>query len=482
MVNADIFAYVAYGLYIAGSAFAFVRMRPAQAVAVVFLGGVLFLPEDFGIDLQGLPPLNKRTIPIVLIAAACLLRHWRRFTTAHALRTTTIITVVPLMLAVGTVMTNGDTVVYTSYGLRPTTQLPGLSLYDAIAMIAEDVLNYLLPFLIGMLFIRTIKDLQDFLVVLVIMGLIYVPLMILEVAMSPQLHKWIYGFHQAGSFHQSIRFGGYRPVVFMSHGLAVSLFMCSAAMAGLGLGRAGVKLPVVPTAFARPILAMVLIASKSTATIFYYIATAPFMLFARPSTQMRVAMAMAVLVVLYPVMRAADIFPTEALVEISAAFGEQRARSVSFRFENETKLLERGGQRPLFGWGGFKRQRYFKHGKDKSTTDGFWIIVFGKRGVLGLAASLALLTLPIFIMAHRMQRVTGRKERVLVATLALVLAVYVLDLLPNGLFTPLPFLLSGSLFALCGSVTQRSEPIARLIPVPEPELPGAVAHERASYR
>jgi hypothetical protein len=206
------------------------------------------------------------------------------------------------------------------------------------------------------------------------------------------------------------------------------------------------------------------------------------MLLARPSTQMRVAMAMAVLVLIYPVMRAADIFPTEALVAISTGFSEKQARSLSYRFKNETMLLGKAVQRPLFGWGGFRRQRVFKYGKDKSTPDGFWIIILGKRGVLGLAANLALLTLPIFIMAHRMRRVSGRKERVLVATLALVLAVYVLDLLPNGLFTNLPFLLSGSLFALCRSLTRRAEPVAWLISVPEPDLPGTVGHRRVPYQ
>ena len=55
-------------------------------------------------------------------------------------------------------------------------------------------------------------------------GLIYVPLCLFEVRMSPQLHNMVYGFAQH-SFGQTVRGGGWRPMVFMQHGLAVGLFM-----------------------------------------------------------------------------------------------------------------------------------------------------------------------------------------------------------------------------------------------------------------
>ena len=51
-------------------------------------------------------------------------------------------------------------------------------------------------------------------------GLLYVPLCLFEIRMSPQLHKLVYGFHQH-IFAQTFRFEGWRPTVFLQHGLAV---------------------------------------------------------------------------------------------------------------------------------------------------------------------------------------------------------------------------------------------------------------------
>src|SRR5690349_3189313 len=55
--------------------------------------------------------------------------------------------------------------------------------------------------------------------------------------LSPQLHVWLYGFHQH-SFLQNERWGGYRPMVFMEHGLMVAMWMCMTALVGLWLWRA----------------------------------------------------------------------------------------------------------------------------------------------------------------------------------------------------------------------------------------------------
>ncbi|MDC7223945.1 MAG: hypothetical protein PQJ60_09405, partial [Spirochaetales bacterium] len=50
--------------------------------------------------------------------------------------------------------------------------------------------------------------------------------------MSPQLSRWIYGFH-GHAFIQHIRGNGYRPMVFMQHGLMVSLWMASGTLVSL---------------------------------------------------------------------------------------------------------------------------------------------------------------------------------------------------------------------------------------------------------
>ena len=65
-------------------------------------------------------------------------------------------------------------------------------------------------------------------------ALIYAPLCLLELRLSPQLHRWVYGYHQH-DFVQTMRDGGYRPMVFMEHGLMVSFWMAAAALTAFWL-------------------------------------------------------------------------------------------------------------------------------------------------------------------------------------------------------------------------------------------------------
>ena len=82
----------------------------------------------------------------------------------------------------------------------------------------------------------------------------------------------------------------------------------------------------------------------------------PLILFSTPKTQFRVAMFLAVTVLVYPALRASSLIPVEDIGEImSAQFGEERAASLNTRFANEEDLLERARERLVFGWGTYGR-------------------------------------------------------------------------------------------------------------------------------
>jgi len=51
----------------------------------------------------------------------------------------------------------------------------------------------------------------------------YTFFLFIELTASPQLNRWIYGYHQS-QFIMAMRAGGYRPMVFMRHGLNVAFF------------------------------------------------------------------------------------------------------------------------------------------------------------------------------------------------------------------------------------------------------------------
>ena len=86
----------------------------------------------------------------------------------------------------------------------------------------------------GRAYFGDFKGLRELATVLFIGGLIYIPLCLYEIRMSPQLHNTIYGFYQH-DFVQTMRAGGWRPTVFLQHGLAVGLFMSVTSLIGAWL-------------------------------------------------------------------------------------------------------------------------------------------------------------------------------------------------------------------------------------------------------
>src|SRR5262249_41129920 len=83
---------------------------------------------------------------------------------------------------------------------------------------------------------RETRDTADILRVLVIAGLAYSPLMLFEIRMSPQLHILFYGY-LPHKFIQTVRGEGFRPVVFLGHGLLVAFFAMTSFVAAAAFWR-----------------------------------------------------------------------------------------------------------------------------------------------------------------------------------------------------------------------------------------------------
>src|SRR5699024_3988850 len=78
----------------------------------------------------------------------------------------------------------------------------------------------------------------------------------------------------------------------------------------------------------------------------------------------------------YMTARATVLWSADGLVnQIAHSISDRRADSLQTRLTNEDRLSAKALQRPVFGWGGWGRNRvYNKYGKDISITDGMWII------------------------------------------------------------------------------------------------------------
>jgi hypothetical protein len=125
-------------------------------------------------------------------------------------------------------------------------------------------------------------------------------------------------------------------------------------------------------------------------------------------------------------------------------------------------------QRPWFGWGTFGRNHvYGWGGKQESVTDGQWIITLGTFGYVGHSLYFAFLFLPLFRFLRRYKRMPER-ARALGGMLALLLSIFMLDLLPNAFSDYLTMVYAGMLWTLSEVLARKRTP--RQAEEPEPVL------------
>ena len=354
---------------------AFALMRPAQAAAACMLGCVLFMPELVNFDLPVLPAFDKRSLPPLSVFLATLAMAPERL---RGVKWNWIDGLLALF-ALSTVVTSLYNQEPLQYG---SLYIPGIGLTDTLSDLLRIVLVAVLPYYLGRIYSRNAADGEVLLGSLVMGNLLYLPLILYEMRMSPQLHRIVYGFAQH-DFAQTIRAGGYRPMVFMAHGLALAMFVTAGVIAAYAIWQSGRMSGPLPAAAPALGLTALLVAFRSVGALVYGAVAVPMLtlLGARSSIQGFVLKLLMVVVLAYPTLRAEGIFPTERMVAAAGGPLSDRGQSLDFRFVNEDALLQRASQKKLFGWGSYGRNRvYDENGRDMAVTDGAWIISFGMYG------------------------------------------------------------------------------------------------------
>jgi hypothetical protein len=194
-------------------------------------------------------------------------------------------------------------------------------------------------------------------------------------------------------------------------------------------------------------LGVVLVLCKTLGAFVYGVVLAPLVRWASPRMQMHVATVLVAVALTYPVLRTMDLVPTTFMIETTELISNpDRADSLKTRFINERMLLDRASQRFWFGWGRFGRSFiYDSAGIETSLTDGFWIVTMGQFGFIGYLATFGLLGLTVFRAASALKFTNSRQDRVHYAALALIIAINIVDLLPNSSIRPWTWLLAGAL-------------------------------------
>lgn len=421
-----------------------------QATLWTFVGAQLLLPVGEVIKIEAIPQFDKASIPSLCAFLACLFSGYR----AIERRRVGVAEVLIFLFVFGPVATsllNGDAII------AGPLVIPGVGIYDSGSAV-EASLIALLPFFVGRSLFRSPQDIEQVLKVLAIAGLVYSIPMLFEMRFSPQLHAWIYGYFPS-DFIQQVRGDGYRPMVFMGHGLIAATFMFMTVCAATALWRTKALPGLWSSSWVAVYLAIVLALCRSAGAALFGIVIVPLIGFARVRTIAHAAITLALISLFYPMLRFADLIPNAYILETVQSFSADRAASLRVRFENESILLNRAFERPIFGWGRYGRSRvYDEDGRDTSITDGRWVITIGQFGIVGFLAEFGLLVFCVVRAASAYRFVASRAEGIHLVALALLVSANVLDLLPNSSLLPITWLFAGALLGRAESLRNSRRP------------------------
>ena len=395
-----------------------------RAVVVSFLVSWLFLPIA-GYEIEGLPEYTKMSATCYGILLGTLLFNSQYFFLfrPHWLDLSVVgLCAIPLASGV-------------SYGWGA---------YDGMSAVLNESVSWGLPYFLGRVYFRNEQDFRFLATAVVLAGLVYVPLVGFEMRMSPQLHHLVYGFHQH-SFAQTMRGGGWRPMVFMQHGLAVAFFMWGSGIVAWVAWRSRELQRVfgIPIQYAAWTLVLMALFCRSTGASVIGLSVLCSFEFLRagwriPSLMLVIAPAV------WVVSRTFGSITVESVHGIAALiFSEERVQSLLVRLRSESGVWELSKSHFWFGANRFIYAGEPAPGGGKIIPDSLWIILLCCRGVVGLALWISVITLAPLrtICKHSMQR--SRVSNLVVA-MSLVVTAWSIDCLANAMLNPLNLLLLGA--------------------------------------
>ena len=427
------------------------RYKAKRAIFIATTLAILLLPNGFSFDLPLIPPIDRTSLTSLTLAVV-LFFTGKRFQIFPAGLITKII-IGYLGAIVFSAILNSDPIIIG--GLF----LPGLTYYDALSETIRTLLA-LMPFFLGRAFLNDVKDNEGIFKLLVIFALFYSILMLGEIRLSPNLQLWFYGFTSV-DFLQQMRGDGFRPTVFFGHGLGLAFWMATCIIAALALHKNKVRIAMFSAFQVVIYLMVVLILSKTWSALFYAF-LAMFLLFKLiPRKQIKWSLILVAIVMIYPLTKTFGLFPDRAIISNIQQYSPARAESLDFRFKNEDILLVRALQKPFFGWSSWGRARvYNKWGEDISVTDGRWIIELGNNGAVGFIFNYALFFVTLLYALRNINNIDNPRDKVYFASLAIILAICVIDSIPNTGMVAMHLLLAGALLGQAEALKKQKDAVS----------------------
>ena len=422
----------------------FNRFPAYKAVIISFITAWLFLPQKAGFTFPGIPDYERMSATVYGILFASSIYdtgRFRQFQPSWLDLPMLVWCICPLFSSLSN----------------------GLGLYDGVSGTLLQTMSYGGPYFLGRLYLNSLAKIRFLAIAIFVGGLVYVPLCLFEVLFSPQLHKLVYGYHPH-VFGQSVRYGGYRPVVFMQHGLAVGMWMMAATLIGVWLWKTGVVKSVygIHIRWLVGILLTTFVLIKSTGAYGLLLVGIGILFLTR---QFRTSIILVLVIIsigfyLQQSVSAKSNF-TEQIITVASNYGipEERIQSLEFRFENEELLRDKAREKIIFGWGGWGRNRITEYNErtgqsiDVAPTDSLWIIAFGRNGIVGLVSLYTSILIPVLYICLAFPAQTWSSKQIApTAAMAVIVTLYMTDCLLNSMPNPVFILATGGLSGIATKI------------------------------
>ncbi len=330
----------------------------------------------------------------------------------------------------------------------------GLGAYDGLSSTLYQSEKWGIPYYFARVYFKDADSIKMLAFTIFIGTLVYIPFCWFELIMSPQLHRLTYGFHQS-DFIQTLRDGGgFRPMVYMEHGLMTAMWMVLGAFLGIWMIVIDVmpkKIMHIPSLYLLLLLIFTNIMMRSMGAVSLFIIALLVLYLSSKTKTTFLVMILLFVPLLYIFTRTTGIWDGRNLSDaVSQQYSSDRSQSLQFRFDNETILIQKALQGSFFGWGGYGRSRvYDETGKDISITDGLWIITFGGNGIYGLTMMVMAIQWPIILFVMRVKpELWKTKTWGISAVIATFLGIFMIDNLLNSMINPIYLLCSGSIVGM----------------------------------
>jgi hypothetical protein len=439
----------------------FRRMKPEDACIIVLIGGFILLP-DYSFEFGGVPEFDK---------LACI----------------------ALSLLLGDIMSGKshvrpkirsrlDIAVVSAVVISPiiTSLSNGLGLYDGVSNSLRLVLIWGVFYRAGRLYFTDAITLRKLTLALVSGGLLYIPFILFEVRMSPQLSRMIYGFFPH-DFIQHIRYGGWRPIVFMNHGLVVASWSAMATAAAFALWRAKEVRAAsgIPLGIAFVSLLVTSVLCKSAGPLVYLLVAIAYFSIRRQSIRILLVRLMLLGGAIYLGLRIINILPVATIESFLARFFDaDRMQSLMFRLRQEDPFAAKALLQPLFGWGGYQRGRPIDPatGQLMRVVDSAWLVAFSTFGFLGLVSQSIFFGGGPWMLMKRFSRKRKTSDSMTALPvdaeiLALIVTFFAIDGLINGLGNPVYIACAGAVASYTSVMMASKLPVKAGDPIPESTAP-----------